>query len=70
MKIKIKYPQIYIESKTIDVDDEIGDNIINGCSDEQVKFISDNLNSMESDNLPSGLASALEYGYASVKEVK
>lgn len=70
MKLKISFPQIYIESKTIEVPDEQGEEILNSCNDETANFIFDNLTELEQ-NCTYGvemLRGAISSGYCAVKK--
>ena len=76
-KIKILYPQIYFDSKIIEVDQQQFDHIMNHYDDhEKAEFVWNNLTEYEqtwlsnkANNLPI-LATAIEMGYAKIVPFK
>lgn len=69
-KIKILFPQICFESRTIEVSEEEATDIMEG---DRVKFIWDQMTQEEQDWCPDqqkGLESAYDVGYISVKVIE
>lgn len=75
-KVKIKFPQVYWEEKELTIRDEDFDRVMDGedCNDAgRGSFIWNNLTENEQDKVPygeKGIISAVDVGYAWVKEVK
>lgn len=70
MKLTITYPQIYIESKEVEVPDEQGAEILNYGNYDAANFVFDNLTDLEQ-NCTYGLSmlsGAIDAGYCSIKE--
>jgi hypothetical protein len=68
-KITISFPQIVFERRTIEVTEDKHEEILNGCLDEKVEFIWDNMTGLEkqwSQGIEA-LSSAVDIEYCGVK---
>ena len=52
MEIKFTYPQIYFETKTVEVEENFGISIVEGCQEEQADFIYNQLTDLEKEWIP------------------